>query len=154
MAAKFYRKLSPDTKPVLGNGATVRFSTNDGVIGFFSTDNEYIQAEFARFASEQRYGITEVDRATYEAEYVQKKTDFLPSSLHLREEIGAGMSGLRQISEIKRQNAVAAVVVEGSDIKRRAPVVAQQATPEIVAGAQPKVQEFKPKVGKRGAKPT
>ena len=154
MAAKFYRKLSPESLPILGNGASVKFSTLDQVVGYYSTDNDYIQSEFARFANEQRYGITEIPFEEFNADYLQKKNsspDLAPLRRPWREEMGSGVSALNQISQT-RENANAAVAVKNSDIPQKTvPIAVATPTKDLVA-AQPVAQEFKPKTQKRGAK--
>lgn len=151
MPTKFYRKLSPETKPVLANKATVAFKTNDHITGYFATDNEYVQAEFVRFATLQRYGITEISEEEYKADYVEKKNYSEPLRKNWREEIGPGASALQQVSQLKgRQNVV--VAVNGTDVPfRQQPVVAAQPTKEQVAAANPTAEEFKPTTMKRGA---
>ncbi|HEU4343689.1 MAG TPA: hypothetical protein VFU31_19235 [Candidatus Binatia bacterium] len=151
MATKYYRKLSPDTKPVLANGATVTFKTVDSVVGYFATDNEYVQAEFVRFAGLQRYGISEITAEEFKNDFLAKKNSLVPSRQPWREEIGPGASALQQISEIKGSLASAAVAVSGTDVPRReVPIVAATPTREQVQSAPGVVQEFKPVTKKRG----
>ena len=151
MAWKYYRKLSPDTKPVLSNGASVKFTTLDNVVGYFATDNEYLHSEFERFNQEQKYGVVEIPQAEYEADYVQKKSGSEPLRKPWREEIGPGASALQQVSQIK-QSVSAAVAVSGTDVpQKRAPVVASTLTKDQAAALPGQAPaEFKPKTVKRG----
>ena len=150
MAAKYYRKLSPDTKPILGNGASVQFKTTDSVVGYFATDNEYIQGEFLRFASLQQYGITEITVEEFQSDYLAKKNYSGQLNQPWREEMGSGQSALRQISQFKEKLS-AAVAVSGSDVpKQPVPIVAATPTKEQIQTAPVKIEEFKPVTQKRG----
>lgn len=151
MAAKFYRKLSPDTKPVLSNGSTVTFKSLDLVVGYFSTDNDYIQSEFARFAVEQKYGITEIPFEEFNNDYLLKKNNpgFQPLKRLSREEMGSGKSALNQISQFKEAQS-AAVAVKGTDVPQAKAVPVVAATP-VASDLPPQKQaeEFKPQTVKR-----
>src|ERR1035441_9571126 len=87
MPVRYFRKLVPQTKVVLGNGSLVDFTTNDGLVGYFSTDNTYLQDEFCRFMREQRYGISEIPEAEFHVEYTQKKTQLTISAKPWRDEM-------------------------------------------------------------------
>lgn len=147
MAMKFYRKLSPSTKVVLGNGAVAEFKTLDNVVGFFATDDVFIHGEFLRFHQEQRYGIDEITYSEFHAEYLVKKNNFQPGQRNWREEIKSGLSGLQQLRQL--QNLEPAVVArETSDIKTGNQVVAAEPT-DVPKAAPAAPQEFNPPVGKR-----
>lgn len=154
-ARKFYKKIAPNTKPVLSNGATVEFRTLNNLVGYFSTENDFIQAEFAQFMGSARYGITEISAQEYETDYRSKKNN-LPQSLNLkpdwREEVGPGALGLSQIRQASPSpSEVAAVAVSGTDIKRN-PVTAAVPTRETLPPQPKTAEEFKPRTGKRKAK--
>lgn len=147
---KYYRKLSPDTKPMLGNGAKVTFKTNDHVWGYFATDNEYIQGEFKRLSDAQKYGVEEISAEVFTNDYLSKKNELGISPKPWREEMGSGPSAFNQISKLK-EKASAVVAVKGSDVPQPKPLPVTAATPAAsqVVEAQP-AKEFAPKTGKRG----
>lgn len=91
MAIKFYKMLSPQTLVVLGNNSSIQFTTLDHLVGWFSTENGYIQEEFERFKKENKYSITEVKWPEFEEDYVKKK-----SSARLSQPSREQLSGVRR----------------------------------------------------------
>ena len=142
---RYFKKLEPNTKVILANNVSIQFSTIDGLTGYFATQEEYVQTEFARFIREGRYGIVEISEKAHIEEYPKKKVTAPPLKPAYREEIG---SGLRVIGSdiLNRPGAAAAAVA----------VETQPKTPPLQGGAAlaipigtEKPAEFKPTVGRR-----
>ena len=70
---KFYKKFSPGTAVVLGNNTRITFQSFNGVIGYYSTQDEYTQGEFLRLMRADKFGISEIPYTEFDAEYVKKK---------------------------------------------------------------------------------
>lgn len=146
MGHKFYKKLSPATSPALANGMSVRFNTLDDVVGYYATAEAYIQAQFQLFAQEQRYGITEIDYAEFDRDYLQKKNLSTRPARPYREEFGSG--GRVMSDTIIPPSVNAAVGVEGTDVPKK-PVVTVSEPAKAETPGTPKAAEFKPKTAKR-----
>lgn len=146
MAIKFYRKLSPSTKVVLSNNSVVEFKTLDNVVGFFSTEDSFIQGEFVRFEQEQRYGIDEINYSDFHAQYLVKKNRSQPGQRYWREEINPGLSGLQQVRQLQDLDPVV-VAREKSDIAGAGVIAADHSDVPKTAPSTP--QEFNPPVGRR-----
>lgn len=148
MSVRYYKKLTPANRVQLTNGQWLQFDSLDTLTGYFATDSEYVQQQFAAFMQQQRYAISEIPFAEFEAEFIIKKKN--GSSRPLvpeRESIGGSMAHrqplIAQIHPAAVENAVG--VKEGiTDIR---PTL--QSAPPPVAPAR---EEFKPTVGKRIAR--
>ena len=166
-AVKFYKKFYPAVKIRLGNNVSVQFSES-GVLGYFSTDDDYMQSEFSRLMREQRGGISEISQEEFQAEYVEKKTQSMTSAPNWREELSKSTPGMRTRDPVERlggeyvQRAVA--VSSTSDIRRNnaaklAPITTVMATPlngttmATPEDAPPESKKtFTPTVGRRTPK--
>ena len=94
MALKFYKKEAPANNPVIGNGASIIFTTLDRVTGYYATDNAYVQQEFEQLMRSGRYGISEIDAVEFTRDYVEKKNQPKNRGRPWREELS--QSGLNQ----------------------------------------------------------
>jgi hypothetical protein len=149
---KYYKKLSPSNHPVLSSGVRVEFTTLDLITGYFATDSEVVQAEFARFNREQRYGIVEISAEEFASDYLEKKNHSPASRQLWREEIGK--NGLNRTSQLPATGRNVAVEGGVTDIPAH---LRQTATPSVATlpdTATPgkttePPSEFKPTQGKR-----
>lgn len=157
MAQRFYKKHVPANAVILSNGIAVKFSTNDNLLGYFATDNEGVQAEFAAFQQQQRYGIIEITEEEYRAEYVEKKNLSTASAPVWREEWGRGASrSARQATSIPESDLDRAVAVRGlndANINRGDRNNGGASGPTIPnardTAAKQQKEEFKPATGRR-----
>jgi len=69
---KYYRKSVPAT-PVYIGGMKIKFDTNDRETGFFATDNEWLQNQFAARIAAGQAGLVEIDATEFDSEFVKKK---------------------------------------------------------------------------------
>ena len=147
MAIKFYRKMEPKTNVVLGNNVQIKFTTLDHLLGYYATDQEYVQKELERFMSEGRYAISEIPEKDFHEEYVKKKSlgTLPPPSREEYSGIRRQGSNLVETLGVERVRSVVGIktvpiTVEDvpTDNKPIQPLSA--ATPESA---------FKPSVGKR-----
>lgn len=148
MAIKYYKKLTPETKPVLSNNTRLDFTTLDGLVGYFATDQQYVQAEIERFMAEGRYAISEIEPAEFARDYIEQKKNpnLKPLKPVWREEIGAGSKAenrtlLHQVGA-EKVAAVVGLVAKPSEEKTIP-------TPKVET---PK-EDFKPSVGQRKKRP-
>lgn len=155
MAMKFYKKMQPTTDVVLANNTGVKFTTLDHLLGWFATDSEYVQNEFARLMAENRYGMSEVTWEEFEREYVKKK-----KSGTLRPPSREEFSGMRrQGSNLVETLGVAAVErAVAVNTTKEAPVTMADASPptgplQPLSAATPE-GAFKPPVGRRNRRKT
>lgn len=146
---RYYKRPFVNTnQPRLDNGTQLDFKSVDGVNGWFATDAEEIQAEFARWAREKRGGVVEVSAEEFSVEYVQKKTQgvvALPKPW--REQIGSGLriEGHRLAPAVQPDASVAAAA------ESPATVIPIPTVPGVtIEGAK---AQFNPPVGKRRTKP-
>jgi hypothetical protein len=164
---KFFKKFYPAVPIRLGNNVNIQFSES-GILGYFSTTDDYVQSEFARLMREQRGGITEITAEEFQTEYTEKKTQSPTSAPHWREELSKSTPGMRTRDPVERlggeyvQRAVA--VGSESDIRKNkpsqlAPVSTAMATPlngTTMAAPEDSPPElpktFTPTVGRRSPK--
>ena len=145
----------------------VAFATNDGMVGYYATDNAGLCAEFEKHMRANRFGISEIPQAEYEAEFVQKKTGEMLRPL-AREEFSGSRNLARLMasgSELEKQSAAVAVAKDTiqrkpGDVTAPSPVphpspapvpemsAMAAATPKDTAPA-PEKPDFQPNVGKR-----
>lgn len=153
MNRMFYRKLSPDIPATLGNMARVKFVTLDNLVGYFSTDNQYIQEQFALMQRENRGGIFTIDSGEYDRDYTQKKMlNPNPPGPLMREELGRGLrltpSPLDVLGAARVQE-----VVGGAGVVVSPPATINDPPKGAAAAKLPDMptvkQEFKPPTGKR-----
>lgn len=143
MAWKCFKKLSPTNSPVLANGSTVKFDTLDHVIGYFATENPYVQGELTRLIGEGRYGMTEIPESEFHSEYVdKKKAGQQPSRPPWREEIGKAITGNSPLLSPDAAKIAAAVAIDES----KPVATTTPATP-------PKTEGFTPRTGRRVPRP-
>lgn len=166
---RYFRKFHPKTVIYLDNGSHVQFDTLDNLMGYYATQNEYIQKQFDECIRGQRGGIIEITAEEFESEYAQKKRnspDFRPPPLK-REELAAPSLSPDTISTTPNRGAVqpapapsrSPYAMEGSDIRRPtniAPVPPPPPAPPQSASTAPESQPTstpeKPviKTGRRG----
>lgn len=161
MAVRFFKKLSPGTRVAISQGPQIEFKTLDGIVGYFSTDSDYVASEFEKAMRENRYGITEITWAEYESNYLVKKNSGAASRPVWREEITRGRV-MPSVSDLtQRLNEAQAVVGVVNPPPRPSMTISAPAAinqPIInteIAKALPTVEDYKPEVGKRrkAAKP-
>lgn len=113
MALRYYKRITQNSPNVtLGNRSVVGFTSLNGVVGYFATDNEYIHQQFEEMTRDKRGGITEIGAEEFVRDYVEKKTpeNSNHSSKPWREEIANGQirnSVMSRIGQEDVQNAVA-----------------------------------------------
>lgn len=94
MSFYFFKKFSPENDVVMADQRTkIKFTTLDGLIGYFATDNEDVGAYLKRMITENRYGISEISEEEFHRDYVEiKKKGVVVPSKHLwqREALGSG----------------------------------------------------------------
>jgi hypothetical protein len=158
---KYFKKHFPQNDVILSNGARVKFSTNNGLVGYFATDNAFLQEEFVKCMAEQRYGISEIEEKEYKAEYLEKKTP--PAEAQggsWREEWGKGRNLASRSTPVSRlgAEAVAAAVAVADGVtdvpKSRGGAVMEDpkiapAVPFKTGAATTSRESFKPPTGKR-----
>lgn len=125
---RYFRKFNPKTVIYLNNGSHVQFDTLDNLMGYYATQNEYIQQQFDECVRGQRGGIIEITAEEFERDYAQKKRnspDFRPPPLK-REELAAPTVSPDTISTTRNKGAAQPAqapshtpyAMEGSDIRR------------------------------------
>lgn len=159
---KFFCKHHPQNDVILSNNARVKFDTLDGLRGFFSTDNEYIHAEFLKCMEEQRYGISQITEAEYNEQFTEKKSQTpAASGGSWREEWGKGHSLASRSTPVARlgADAVAAAVTVNDGItdvpkNKGGAIMAdpQLATDAPGAPVTASRKDFQPPVGQRKKK--
>lgn len=155
MPVRYFAKLTPATNVPLSNGGAVKFSTVDGLRGFFQTDNQYFIDEFLRCMRENRSCITEITQAEYESEYLEKKSQGISLKPIWREEMHKGSptdDGLLGRLGVQRVQAVVGVS-KGPPAKialtvESPPPDSPAPTNGVPRPGEPK-QPFDVKVGKR-----
>lgn len=154
--ARFYKKLRPENPVPLANGMRISFTTLDHLTGYFATDSEYVQSEFARHMNQKTSGITEIAWNEFESEYVEKKKRSPALKPLSREEAGAGAfrGGINPIEVLGSSAVRAAVAVKGDGVKPTAlPVTMAEAPAETSRtgklSAPTPAETFKPPMGKR-----
>lgn len=162
MAIRYYRKFSPKVPIAVAlGGQTIRidFDTVDGVLGWYATENEGVQAEFSRMMREQRGGITEVSAEEFTSGYVEKKNQPSPQPSNWREELSRSQSrqGQDPVGRLGSASLAAALRVNGSaDVRHnnKAGLLPEPSAPTSMGSStqvpeeQPK-ETFIPAVGKR-----
>jgi hypothetical protein len=158
---KFYSKLTPKTALYVFDGRmSVKFDTIDGLIGFFATDDEKLQAEFALAMRQNRGGVSEIDEATFHAQFVEPKKNGLTAVEPWREELSkSSATGARDpLSVFKSSYAQAVVGVKSAKETPLRPIGPPKPVAVVVAepesGKLPKTVpqdkvEFNPRLGKR-----
>lgn len=154
LMVRFFKKLQPQTNVVLGNGSTVKFTTLDHLLGWFATDNEYVQNELIRLMGENRYAISEVSQEEFDREYVQKKTTSGPLEPLSREELSGSRRQVSNPVETLGTQAVRnAVAVNTEKPKVTVPITmvdASEATKATTPISTPTpANAFQPPTGKR-----
>lgn len=144
MAWRFFKKGEPSNIPILGNGARVIFATLDTIVGYYATDNPYVQSEFDRMAAERRGGITEITEAEFHTNYVQKKTTAKTVQPPWREELSKSQVNRSLLHQLGPEHVAAAVAVN----EEKLPAMVAIPTPEA------KGENYKPTVGRRPPKRT
>ena len=145
---KFYRKLVPQTPVTLSNGSRINFDSIDGgMTGFYSTEDDYLQAELRGHMEGQRFGITEITGQEYEDQYRLKKNsgEILRQDLR-REEFGAHLPPTSPLRAFHPDVVAAAVGVNTSDVRM------ETTTPPYAQAVKPPDQldeKQKPNVGRR-----
>lgn len=156
---KYFKKHFPQNDVILSNNSRVKFSTKDGLVGYFETDNQFIQEEFVKCMAEQRYGISEITNAEYTSEYLEKKTPVATPSGSWREEWGQGRNLASPSTPVSRlgADAVAAAVAVADGVtdvpkSRGGAVMEDPKTAPAVdqpASATASRENFRPPTGKR-----
>jgi hypothetical protein len=156
--ARFFKKFSPSTDVLLSNGVSIKFVSLDTLVGYFSTNDSYVQ-------SEQRYGMEEIGWDEFNRDYIQKKSNSPTlSSPVWREELShKGLQSQTPLDKLRALGGVA-VAANKTDIKPsfKEPVTVAECpknaaeakacgismTPATPAPAKP-AEPFAPPVGKR-----
>ena len=145
--ARFFKKFSPSTPVVLAGGQRLSFNTLDNVVGYFSTNDEGVAAQFEGFMRAQRYGLSEITYDEFNTDYLVKKNSGMVRPRQFREELSQ-----HTFAEAARQgaasSAAAGVAVEPAK-PGSAAVVADPVTAPVIAPTNP---DFKPPTGQRKRK--
>lgn len=161
MALRYFKKFHPDTRVVLASNHALQFTTLDGLVGFFATDNPTIQQEFEQMMVEQRYGISEISPEEFTRDYLEPKKNGVTLRPVWRDELTPNLAKVSQ-SELKArlERAASVVGVDKSDLRRpdASAVVADVPTKDQVKQPVTPVSDkpFEPTVGrkvKRNANP-
>lgn len=151
MATRFFRHLGTD--PVrLADGRLVHFKSADGLQSFMATPDPSLWSEFERCMKEGRSGLTEVSWAEFDSQYLQKKSNSPQLKQPWREEIGRMMPSDSVLQS--RLQALPAADVANPASPSPPPVAPPAAMSQPAINAQiakeiPKVEDYKPEVGKR-----
>ena len=145
-AAKFFKKPSPADPVILANGQSLKFNTLDYKIGFFATESESLATELTGYINQQRFGLSEVSWAEYDAEYLKKKNG-RPSRRLWREELSH--TGLKQNPFLELNAGPAAAGNNAKTIPIRMAETEAVVAPEKPAGSKPEQSSFTPTVGRR-----
>ena len=92
---KYYRKTVPQTPVNLPRKRAIKFESFDGIHGYYKTDDDGLQSEFANLMKIGACGLTELSETAFEAEFGKKKANSTPLNSDLppgvlpREEIGS-----------------------------------------------------------------
>lgn len=147
MATRFFKKLSPSTPVVLGDGRKIAFKTLNNIYGYHATNEEYVANEFLRFMRADKYGLSEIAFPEFDSEYVQKKSTGTPRKPFWREELSpSSLAGILPNAANALAAAVeSAAVVEKPSIPKATVADPGTATPVVA----PTVPDFKPATGRR-----
>ena len=85
---RYFKKERPRTPIYLPNGSQVKFETNDGITGYYESDDPNLINHFLTLIREKRGGIAEITAAEFQEG--KKKADSTPSKPSWREEFGGG----------------------------------------------------------------
>lgn len=148
---RYFKKHIPENPITLSNGSRVKFTSSDGLLGYYSTDQQFLQDEFSRFIREQKFGIIEIDAKTFKSDFLEKKNPAINSSPVWRDEMGRGAIHGRSLIP---ESLDVALVVGVSDPKR--PELAISGAAEAASIPKPavrnlaeQVKDFQPPVGPR-----
>lgn len=89
---RFFKRELPKTPIYLPNGDKLVFETDDGVVGYFKTDQDDVANYLFKLQAEHRGGIFQIEADEYERAWGKKKAALTPSkaSSQWREELGGG----------------------------------------------------------------
>lgn len=150
---RFFRKMGTSPVPIPG-GKSVPFTSLDQVRGYFATDSPDLCAVFETCMAQNRSAITEIDEATFNAEYMEPKKNGQILKAPYREEISRGKL-LPSASDVtERLKAIQHVVGVANPPPPVyvPPVPAALIQPSAtipVAAEPPAKEEYVPVVGKR-----
>lgn len=140
---RFFKKHEPTNSPVLSNGAKVQFTSLDTIVGYFGTDNAYIQSEFDRMTAERRGGLTEISQDEFHRDYVQKKSSSKVVQPPWREELGKSQVNRSLLHQLGPDRVAAAADVN------EAKVSVAQPSATVALPVSEKPDGYVPSVGKR-----
>jgi len=152
---RYFRHLGVD--PVrLADGRMVAFKTVDGVQSFLGTQDPALWSGFEQCMRENRSGLTEIDYATFDSDYLQKKSNSPPLKAPWREEVYKGrlMPSTSVLDQRLSQLPAAVAANPPPPPAPEVPAALSQAAPQATVNAQiakelPKAADYKPEVGKR-----
>lgn len=154
MGLKYYRRSHPTSKLFTDSGAHVQFTSLDGnVTGYFATDVEPLQSELATMIREGRGGMTEIDAATFQRDYVDKKKAGIALPKVWREEFSNGQVKPSESTLKDRLETVAKSVAVVNPEPPAAVAATVAEVNQVIAAKLPTAQTFAPPVGKRTPKP-
>lgn len=118
MSKYFFKKFTPDTMVVLADNTGVTFKTNDGLIGYFHTENDGLAQQLKGMIEQQRYGMSEISEEEFHRDYVDVKKNgkAIPQQkLWQRESLGSGgyERGTHPAAALKPEDLQARVAVAG-----------------------------------------
>lgn len=152
---RYFRKMG-DTPVPLSNGQRAAFTSVDGgLTSYKATSDPWLASEFEAAMREGRSGLTEIDYATFDRDYLQKKNSGQTLKPLYREELGRNLVMPSQSDLSRRLQEAQAVVAVASPEPRAIPtpmqpiVTAQAEVNKAIAQALPTAAEYKPEVGKR-----
>jgi hypothetical protein len=87
MATKFYKKFEPNLGVSVNGTSVIKFITLDGIIGYFSTNDENLQNIFRQHIEGNRFGLSEISWTDFDGEYLKKKATAPPLKKPWREEL-------------------------------------------------------------------
>lgn len=157
---RYFKKSIPDTPVVLASGRSCKFTSLDGVTGYFATDNAQIQEEFVSLIEQMRYGMSEINDAEFTRDYLDVKKNSPAGILkrRWREEIAPNRivmdtSSSRPTPGQPSPPSPVAVKDEPSDIRRNGAHVSELTPAAAATLPDAKKEEtpapFEPPVGKR-----
>lgn len=155
MATRYFRKMGDSPVP-LSNGQKVAFKSADGgATSFKAITDDFLASEFEKAMREGRSGLTEVDYATFDRDYLQKKSNAPTSSPPWREELVKGQvmpSASMLASRLQALPAAVEVSPPPAPVAAPPTALSQPAINAQIAKELPKASDYKPEVGKRRKK--
>jgi hypothetical protein len=139
---------------MLSGGQSCKFTTLNGITGYFATDNAQVASEFEQHMREGRSGLTEVTDVEFVRDYLDKKKAGAVYAPPLRDEL---VNGRVRVSESEYKTRLAEAqsavgVVSPLPAAPERPVATAVSVDPInreIARALPTKEDFKPLVGKR-----